>query len=47
MAEKVLNVVAKVVLPTFFTIACATAGSLFAHCIELKIQENVIKKMQK
>ena len=47
MSEKILNAVVKIVLPTFFSLACATAGSLAAYCIEMKLRENAIKKAQK
>lgn len=47
MKEKILIGLAVGFLEAAFATACATAGSLFADCIELKIQKNRAQKEQK
>ena len=47
MKEKILAGILVGCLEAMFFTACATAGSLFADCIKLKIQNSIEKKSQK
>lgn len=47
MKEKILGAVVIGFLEVAVLTASATAGSLFADCIKMKIQENLIRKEQK
>jgi len=47
MKEKILGAVAVGLIEVAILTLCSTSGCLFAHCIEMKIQENLAKKNQK